>query len=186
MSSLGASTSGAASARVLLSYQWRALDFCLALFGNVPLGQHFVHLTLMAVHDRGWYPTVSELTAITGLTRPSVSRHSKALMDAGLIRGEIDDEDRRRRILRPTKSGERQRTELLDALTRLHGQVVDLAARGAGEMDVKAILALAGIALPVRPAVSGNTGKGKTHPAVHGNRVRSAPRQAGRGPRIGR
>lgn len=177
MSGPGASTSSAASARVLLSYQWRALDFCLTLFGNVPLGQHFVHITLMAVHDRGWNPTVNELTAITGLTRPSVSRHLKVLMDAGLVRGEIDGQDRRRRILKPTRSGEQQRKELLDTLTRLHGRVVEITARGpgAGEMDIKTLQALVGIAQPVRPD--------KTQPSVHGKRSRSPGRQPSNGSR---
>ena len=183
MSSLSASTSATAAARVLLSYEWRALDFCLTLFGNVPLGQHFVHITLMAVHDRGWHPTVNELTAITGLTRPSVSRHLKVLMGAGLVRGEIDSEDRRRKILRPTRSGEQKRRELLDALTRLHGRVVELTARGpgVGEMDVKTVQALAGIAQPVRPDANGDTRKAKTQASQRGKRVRSAGRQPGRG-----
>ena len=139
----------AASAHLLLSYQWRALNYCLTLFGNVPLGQHFVHITLMTVHSRGWHPTVQELTAITGLTRPSVSRHLNALISAGLVREEVDTKDRRRRLLRLTRRGEKQRVALIDSLTRLNVHVTELVARsdsGAGDVDLPSLRALSRMA----------------------------------------
>ena len=147
---------GIASGHLLLSYQWRALNYCVTLFGNVQLGQHFVHITLMTVHSRGWHPTVRELTAITGLPRPSVSRHLNALMAAGVVHEEVDGKDRRRRLLRLTRLGEQQRVALIDSLTRLNVHVNELVGRGDpgnADVDLPSLQALSRMADLVRAQV---------------------------------
>lgn len=145
---------------LLLSQQWRALNYCLRLFGNIPLGQHFVHVTLMAVHARGWHPTVRELAAITGLTRPSVSRHLSALIAAGLVRNEVDSQDRRRRLLKPTRRGDELRAKLMLSLTRLNVRVAELAAQeGSRNVDTKTIQTLSRMAGLVCASPAGLSGQ---------------------------
>lgn len=105
-------------ALALLSNHWRALNFFHEALGTVPIGQHFVYLTLMSLHGRGWHPTVGELAGITGLARPSVSRHVSALATSGLVGTHTADGDRRRRLHRLTRRGESQRTKLIRILGR--------------------------------------------------------------------
>jgi DNA-binding MarR family transcriptional regulator len=163
------------AANILLAYQWRALNFCLTLFGNIPLGQHFVHITLMTVHARGWHPTVLELTAITGLARPSVSRHVSALLGAGLIEEEVDGSDRRRKLLKPTPLGGRQRAELIASLTRMNVRVAELLERRSGRPRVDSVQALIKMAGIVR--ASAGTSPGARPPGKARKRPQRAKRR---------
>jgi DNA-binding MarR family transcriptional regulator len=78
---------------------WRILHLLTARYGNHPMGQLLVALTMVFMNERGTPPTMTEICAATGLPKSSVSRYVSWQIEQGLAREEVDPNDRRRRRL---------------------------------------------------------------------------------------
>jgi DNA-binding MarR family transcriptional regulator len=91
------------------AFIWRFLHLTQTRYGSAPVGEVLVVLTIMLLDDQGYHPTVTDLADVTGLPKSSVSRYVSAEMSAGFLEEYIDPEDRRRRRLRPTAKGQKER-----------------------------------------------------------------------------
>ncbi len=115
---------------------WRVLQMLMARYGSVPLGQALVGMTNTILNEMGRAPTVTELCEASGLPKSSISRYVSALMEQGVVTEDIDPRDRRRRMLRQTDAGKKERqwmiTEMRKILADLHAE--DLARTG-GKAD---------------------------------------------------
>lgn len=87
---------------------WRVLHLLIARYGNHPMGQLLVALTMVFLNERGMPPTLTELCEATGLPKASVSRYVTWQIKEGLCTEEIDPHDRRRRYLKQTAKGRRE------------------------------------------------------------------------------
>ena len=84
---------------------WRILHLLTARYGNHPMGQLLVALTMVFMNERGTPPTMTEICAATGLPKSSVSRYVSWQIEQGLAREEVDPNDRRRRRLPDRRNG---------------------------------------------------------------------------------
>ena len=123
----------ALSSNAVGALQWRLANLYFQKFGNIPLGQQLVQITLMSLHDRKWYPTVGQLARIVDMPRTTISRHISAIIAAGQVLEAIDPSDRRRRVLKPTKKGNRARESLYKHANALIARVAELDQYGAGK-----------------------------------------------------
>jgi DNA-binding MarR family transcriptional regulator len=87
---------------------WRILHFLIARYGNNPMGQLLVTLSMIYLNERGLAPTLTDLCEATGLPKASVSRYVSEQIKHGLVREQIDPADRRRRYLVQTAKGKRE------------------------------------------------------------------------------
>ena len=87
---------------------WRILHLLIARYGNQPMGQLLVALTLIFLNQRGAPPTLADLGEATGLSKTSISRYVSWQLSEGLVTEEIDPSDRRRRFLLQTAKGKRE------------------------------------------------------------------------------
>lgn len=98
---------------------WRILHLITARYGNYPMGQCLVALTMVFLNERGKPPTMTELCRATGLPKASVSRYVSWQIKQGLAREVIDPNDRRQRRLIQTPRGKKEwnwQTEQLGVL----------------------------------------------------------------------
>lgn len=84
---------------------WNILHMLTARYGNHPMGQLLVALTMIFLNERGMPPTLTDLCEATGLPKASVSRYVSWQVREGLVTEEVDQNDRRRRLLVQTKKG---------------------------------------------------------------------------------
>ncbi len=84
---------------------WRILHLLISRYGNNPMGQTLVVLTMVYLNDRGMPPTMTQLCAATGLPKGSVSRYVAGQIERGLVKETVDPKDGRRRLLVQTKKG---------------------------------------------------------------------------------
>jgi DNA-binding MarR family transcriptional regulator len=75
--------------------------------------------------------TVAELLSILGITKQSLSRVLRQLIDSGHIRQVEGQSDRRQRLLFPTRAGR----ELILELSRPQSRRIDKALRNSGLSD---------------------------------------------------
>jgi len=54
---------------------WRILHLITTRYGNYPMGQTLVALTMVFLNERGMPPTLTDLCKATGLPKASVSRY---------------------------------------------------------------------------------------------------------------
>jgi DNA-binding MarR family transcriptional regulator len=101
---------------------WRIMHMMIARYGNHPMGQSLVALTMVFLNERGMPPTMSQLCEATGLPKASVSRYVSAQIQSGLAEEVIDPNDRRRRLLVQTDKGRAERTWQLDQLDRIFSE----------------------------------------------------------------
>ena len=87
---------------------WRTLHLLIARYGNHPMGQLLVTLTMIFLNEDDTPPTMTDLCDATGLPKASVSRYVTSQIKQGLVAEEIDPQDRRRRYLRQTAKGKRE------------------------------------------------------------------------------
>lgn len=114
------------SAEGQMALFWRILHMLTARYGNYPMGQLLVALTMVFLNERGTPPTMTEICAATGLPKSSVSRYVSWQIKQGLAREKIDPNDRRQRRLVQTAKGKaewkwqvEQLGELFDAIGEL-------------------------------------------------------------------
>ena len=84
---------------------WRILHLLTARYGNHPMGQLLVALTMVFMNERGTPPTMTEICAATGLPKSSVSRYVSWQIEQGLATEQVDPRDRRQRRLVQTAKG---------------------------------------------------------------------------------
>ncbi len=117
-----------------MAFLWRFLHLSVGRYGNQPLGQFLVVLTMVFLHDRGMYPTLTDLCKATGLPKATVSRYISWQLREGLLEEAIDPNDRRRRVLLLTEKGEKAWEWQIEALTDMFKDVaaLDAAQRAEG------------------------------------------------------
>ena len=87
---------------------WRILHLLIMRYGNHPMGQLLVALTMIFLNERGMPPTLSQICEATGLPKASVSRYVSWQIKHGMVVEKIDPDDRRRRYLQQTAKGKRE------------------------------------------------------------------------------
>ena len=87
---------------------WRTLHLLIGRYGNNPMGQLLVALTMVFLNESGTPPSMTDLCEATGLPKASVSRYITAQINEGLVTEEIDPNDRRRRFLLQTAKGKKE------------------------------------------------------------------------------
>ncbi len=101
---------------------WRILHMLIARYGNQPMGQALVVLTMVFLNDRGMPPTMSQLCEATGLPKASVSRYVSTQIKQGLVKEMIDPNDRRRRLLVQTEKGKEEWRWQIKTLDRIFSE----------------------------------------------------------------
>ncbi len=101
---------------------WRILHMLIARYGNQPMGQALVVLTMVFLNDRGMPPTMSQLCEATGLPKASVSRYVSTQIKQGLVKEMIDPNDRRRRLLVQTEKGKEEWRWQIKTLDRIFAE----------------------------------------------------------------
>ena len=84
---------------------WRILHLITSRYGNYPMGQTLVALTMVFLNERGMPPTLTDLCDATGLPKASVSRYVSWQLREGFCEEHVDPADRRRRLLVQTDKG---------------------------------------------------------------------------------
>ena len=95
---------------------WRLLQMNVGRFGSFPTGELLMVLTIVLLADADYYPTVTELSDLTGLPKSTVSRYVSTEMSLGYLEEIIDPRDRRRRLLRVTHMAEDERAWYRDEI----------------------------------------------------------------------
>ena len=97
----------------------------IARYGNQPMGQLLITLTVIFLDERGLQPTLKDLCDATGLPKASVSRYVSWHIKAGLLREVVDPRDRRRRFLTQTAKDKRERRWQLDRMEKLFDDILE-------------------------------------------------------------
>ena len=105
---------------------WRILHLLTARYGNYPMGQMLVALTMVFLNERGKPPTMTELCRATGLPKASVSRYVSWQIEHGFAEEQVDPDDRRRRRLVQTQKGREERVWQSRAMKRLFAEIDSL------------------------------------------------------------
>lgn len=106
-----------------MSVFWRILHLMIARYGNHPMGQALVALTMVFLNERGMPPTLTDLCEATGLPKASVSRYVSWQLSEGLVRESVDPDDRRRRLLMQTRKGKSEWRWQIKQLEKLFSEV---------------------------------------------------------------
>jgi len=116
-------TSTALSPDAEMAIFWRILHLLTARYGNHPMGQLLVALTMVFLNDRDRPPTMTELCRATGLPKASVSRYVSWQIKQGLAKEVIDPADRRQRRLVQTPKGRQESVWQSKQLSRLFEEI---------------------------------------------------------------
>jgi len=114
---------------------WRILHLLIRRYGNQPMGQPLVILTMVYLNARGMPPTMTQLCEATGLPKASVSRYVFSQIEAGLVKETIDPNDRRRRLLVQTKKGRTEWRRQVNQMDRIFAEVEEQLSDFRGEND---------------------------------------------------
>lgn len=107
------------SADLHSEWLWLALAYHAHRFGGRPIGEVLCSWTTILLLDRGLRPTVGEIARASGLPRPTVSRYISHTIEQGWAEERVNPDDRRRRELHLTKSGERELESIVELLRDL-------------------------------------------------------------------
>lgn len=105
---------------------WRILHLLTARYGNYPMGQLLVALTMVFLNHKDGPPTMTELCRATGLPKASVSRYVSWQLKQGLVKEVIDPDDRRQRRLVQTKKGRKEWLWQVDQVGKLFAEIEGL------------------------------------------------------------
>ena len=105
---------------------WRILHLITSRYGNYPMGQTLVALTMVFLNERGMPPTLTDLCEATGLPKASVSRYVSWQLREGLCKEQVDPSDRRRRLLVQTPKGKAEWDWQLSELNRIFDEVDEM------------------------------------------------------------
>jgi DNA-binding MarR family transcriptional regulator len=105
---------------------WRILHLITSRYGNYPMGQTLVALTMVFLNERGMPPTLTDLCEATGLPKASVSRYVSWQIREGLCEEHVDPEDRRRRLLVQTNKGQEEWNWQLKELGQVFNEVASM------------------------------------------------------------
>lgn len=120
-----------------MSIFWRILHLLTARYGNHPMGQLLVALTMVFLNERGMPPTLTDLCEATGLPKASVSRYVSWQIREGLVTEEVDPNDLRRRLLVQTEKGRKEWRWQIGELDKLYSEISELDARLLVEGDTR-------------------------------------------------
>ncbi len=118
-----------------MSIFWRILHQLITRYGNQPMGQPLVILTMVYLNARGMPPTMTQLCQATGLPKASVSRYVFSQIEAGLVKEMMDPNDRRRHLLVPTKKGRAEWRRQVRQMDQIFAEVEDQLREFQGEDD---------------------------------------------------
>jgi DNA-binding MarR family transcriptional regulator len=122
---------------------WRILHLMLARYGNHPMGQLLVALTMVFLNERGMPPTLTDICRATGLPKSSVSRYVAWQIGQGLAKETVDPNDRRKRYLVQTPKGRAEWQWQVAELKRVFSEITDLDRQlyqSGGKRDAQALL----------------------------------------------
>ncbi len=102
---------------------WRILHLMTSQYGNYPMGQLLVALTMIVLNERGKPPTQKDLCEATGLPKASVSRYVSWQLREGLCEEQMDVSDRRRRLLVQTSKGKAEWEWQLSELGKIFSEM---------------------------------------------------------------
>ena len=102
---------------------WRILHLITSRYGNYPMGQTLVAITMVFLNERGMPPTLTDLCEATGLPKASVSRYVSWQLREGLCEEQVDPQDRRRRLLVQTDKGKAEWEWQLSQLNQIFTDV---------------------------------------------------------------
>ena len=132
--------------RAQMGIFWRILHLITLRYGNYPMGQTLVSLTMVFLNERGMPPTLTDLCEATGLPKASVSRYVSWQLREGLCEEQVDPQDRRRRLLVQTPKGKAEWQWQLDELSRIFNEVEmmhgGMAEKGHSGMSAEGLLEL--------------------------------------------
>ena len=106
--SSGDDTAELLTAEAQMAILWRILHLLVSRYGNYPMGQVLVALTMVFLNDRGKPPTLTDICEATGLPKASVSRYVSWQLSQGFAKEKLDPQDRRRRLLVQTAKGRKE------------------------------------------------------------------------------
>lgn len=122
---------------------WRLLHMLTVRYGNYPVGQLLVSLTMAFLNARGQPPTMTAICDATGLPKSTVSRYVSWQIRHGLVEEKIDPRDRRQRRLVQTRKGRAEWESLVGAIDKLFGEMgaLEKAERfSSGRLSAEALL----------------------------------------------
>lgn len=114
---------------------WSILHFMISRYGNQPMGQPLVILTMVYLNERGMPPTMTQLCQATGLPKASVSRYVSLQIEAGFVKETVDPNDRRRRGLVQTAKGRAEWKSQVREMNRIFKEIVEQVKEFRGEDD---------------------------------------------------
>jgi len=120
-----------------MSIFWHILHLLTARYGNQPMGQLLVALTMVFLNERGMPPTLTDLCDATGLPKASVSRYISWQIHESMVEERIDPDDMRRRFLVQTDKGKDEWRWQIDALDSLFSRIGRLDAKLQTEGDMR-------------------------------------------------
>jgi DNA-binding MarR family transcriptional regulator len=125
-----------------IASSWGFLHMMVSRYGNHPMGQILVALTLNVFHRNGHNPTVDELCRATGIPKSTVSRYVSWQLGHGFLEEQIDPSDRRHRKLIQTEKAKEAMQMLMARLNNISDDVSKVAGLAAGPAgaDPKGIL----------------------------------------------
>lgn len=94
--------------------------------GNTSLSRYVIFLTIAVLAERDLTPSVMHLVAATGFTKAAISKCARELMEQGLLREQIDPQDRRLRQLSLTTIGKRRADLLMKGSREIWARVAAL------------------------------------------------------------
>ena len=103
----------------LFGVLWRFLQLAVHRYNSGLTGEVLVVMTIVILARSGRNPTVSELTSITRIPKSNVSRYVSKQLAAGHLTEEINPQDRRRRMLCPTKAGIKEQEWISQQISQL-------------------------------------------------------------------
>ncbi len=120
------STTGKLIPPVQMAVFWRILHLMTSQYGNYPMGQLLVALTMIVLNERGKPPTQKDLCEATGLPKASVSRYVSWQLREGLCEEQMDVTDRRRRLLVQTSKGKAEWEWQLSQLEQIFSEMSEV------------------------------------------------------------
>jgi len=96
------------SARLQFDLLWAILSFHAHRFSGRPIAEMLVSWTTIMLMDRGYAPTIGDLSKATGIPRPTVSRYVNHQIEEGWAEERVNPANRRRRELFLTEAGVRE------------------------------------------------------------------------------
>ena len=104
----GSGTTDAPSTHLQYGVLWATLLYHAHRFSGRPIAEMLVSWTTIMLMEMGQSPTIGDLAKATGLPRPTVSRYINHQIEQGWAEERVNPDNRRRRELFLTESGQQE------------------------------------------------------------------------------